>query len=57
MLHFHAPWEDLVPAMTGNLSSTLTVKSLFTAIIKINLELLSVLEDLRIGAVTLCFNL
>lgn len=57
MLHFYAPWEDLVPAMTGNLSSTLTVKSLFTAIIKINLELLSVLEDLRIGAVTLCFNL
>lgn len=57
MLHFYAPWEDVVPAMTGNLSSTLTVKSLFTAIIKINLELLSVLEDLRIGAVTLCFNL
>lgn len=43
--------------MAENLSSTLTVKSLFTAIIKINLELLLVLEDLKIGAVTLSFNL
>lgn len=57
MLHFYAPWEDLDPAMTANLSSTLTVKPLFTAIIKISLELLSLLEDLRNGAITLSFNL
>lgn len=57
VLHFNAPWEDLVPAMTANLSSTLTVKPLFTAIIKISLELLSLLEDLRTGEITLSFNL
>lgn len=57
ILCFYAPREDLVPAMTANLSSTLTVKPLFTAIIKNSLELLSLLEDLRVGAITLSFNL
>lgn len=57
MLYFYGPGEDLVPAMTANLSSTLTVKPLFTAIKRISLEQLSLLEDLRIGAITLPFNL
>lgn len=43
--------------MTANFSSALTVRPLFTAIVKTSLELLSFLEDLRTGAITLSFNL
>lgn len=43
--------------MTAKLSSTLTVKPLFTTTIKMSLEQLLLLEDLRIGAITWSFNL
>lgn len=43
--------------MTTNLSSALTVKPHFTAIMKISLELLLLHEDMRTGVITLSSNL
>lgn len=54
---FFCPWEDLVFAMTTNLHSTWSVRPLFIDILKISLELLLFLEELRIETMTLSFDL